>query len=264
MRSRLEITRVTWVREIPLTAPRSSHEYEPQEGYTYPDTRRVACPSPSIVNQHRSRATSDPPSFSSRMATIVPTYFDSRIPMSTFPISCEASPHAETPITPLPLRSPHGHSLSFTALERPQLPRTLAPNSVFALSFNHDDTRDSVMRLATHVPSGSPLHSGSSVRSPTSTVAGPSKTLLDILNGSYADTQLPTIPAPHALPAARLSSSQDPPVFKPKPIGSATYPRPAGHRRLSDSSASDVVYSWPAAAPAAGQEAPPWPPVLLP
>ncbi|KAI0090142.1 hypothetical protein BDY19DRAFT_938682 [Irpex rosettiformis] len=257
MRSRLEVTHITWVREIPLSAPRHSHEYEHQERYVSPGTRLVPHQYPFTSNQPRLRAASDPFSFSSRSETALLAPFDSYIPTPT--CSTPRETHENTPIKASSLRPSHGHSLSFAASERHRVPCTLMPNSAITLSPGHDATCASV---AMRARSDSPLHSGSSILSPSSTLAGPSKALLDILNSSFTDTQLPSIPLPHVLPAIGLGSAQDPPVFRPKPIGSASYFRPTGHRRLSNSSAREVLHSLPAATPGTDQQAPPWPPVL--
>ena len=265
MRSRLEVTRITWIREVPLLVPKHSHEYERQEGYISANTRVLAHQPSSAVNHPRSRAISDPFLPSSQDDTISPSPFYSYIPSSAYLPRRED--YEDPPITVPSLCPPQGHSVPLAPLEHPRLYRTSELNSAVTLSHSHDAACDRVTRpipsLATHVQTNSSVHSGSPIISPTSTLAGPSKTLLDILNGSFTDTRLPSNALPHVQPANGLGSSQDPPVFKPKPIGSASYSGRTGPRRLSDSSAGDVLYSSPVTAPERDEQAPPWPPVLV-
>jgi hypothetical protein len=260
MRSRLEITRITWVREIPISTPKPLYETAPQSSmnsYHF----SAAHPLPSF-NYYRSRAFSDPSSFSSLLPSAISYPNDLSAPTTT--ISTHHESYNDIPIGVAHGRVARGHSLSLSAFNGSSLDHTHLHQLTAPLTCVHTDT-DSVTRptfsFTAHPQPPSPPNSSSSLHSPTHVLAGPSQTLLDILNGSSANTQLQTsIPVPPLPAGSGLCPAQDPPVFKPKPIGSINTSYPIGHRRFSDS-ASDGL---PAAASEEGEQAPPWPPVLAP
>lgn len=103
-----------------------------------------------------------------------------------------------------------------------------------------------------------------------STPAGPSAMLLSILNGPVTDTPATSIPTCHMNESefSRLSI-HDPPVSKPKPIGTTSL-IPAGRRRRSAVCAGDPqrrLAGDAASEACTGREvdpALPWPPVLPP
>lgn len=75
-----------------------------------------------------------------------------------------------------------------------------------------------------------------------------SSSLLAILNGALPD--IPSTLSPTSLyPLDRISSTDDPPIHRPPPIGARTSPRPMPYQY--------DMYSAPA------DPAPPWPPILL-
>ncbi|KAI0687667.1 hypothetical protein BC835DRAFT_391527 [Cytidiella melzeri] len=248
MQSRLEITRVTLVREVPVTPVRSSHKHTPQASIARTYNRISARQSPH-ANQHRSRAMSDAP-FSAFIEMAPPA----------LPLATNTSPRetCESPLAKVPGARPiHDRSSSFTTYNEPQFNYTLEPSAPVISSLRYpcvDGLRGGVTRpvpFATHPQCSPPLQ-----------LAGPSKTLLDILNGSSADTPLHDIPASHVLADMGVRCAHDPPVFKPKPIGSISCSRPV--RRSSESSTGDVLNSVAASASNIGEQAPPWPPVLAP
>lgn len=252
MRSRLEITRVTWVREIPVQPSRLTDELAQQVSSAAVHT---AIPIPQHSPPSRIRAVSNP-ILSPFQSPLRETSVNGTNLIHAPTLS---SPHEHHPT--MPPGKPHDSSSplnsvpSYAFLTDQDSP---LPHEFSSIDNFHEAVTRPVKQFAMQSQPVSPIHT------PASSMAGPSKVLLDILNGTSANILLHNIPVPRAGVAdPGFVSPHDPPVFKPKPIGSLSFSLPVGRRRLSDSTSGD---GFPlAAAPAEDIELVlPWPPVLSP